>query len=327
MSDRCLGSRNNHWWYEDGFHIEKGADNYYTSGYFAQDGNHINDWEANQFPEFMLSVAKKHADIDTLVEVGAGGGWFTEKFVNLVGGFVEAVEFSQAGRDRINSRINLPDHKFQVKDWDVRYPLSDTFYMISTEFDLAVCMEVAEHLEPPFAATLVYNLTLWSDLIYFTGCEPRQPKYNSHPNEQPYQYWINLFDFYGFEAVERLQGPTVLEVKDISLKGEKMPSKYKNIEGWCDYVPLYEDVVKHFPNGSEFVELGSWKGQSACAMLELFAEHGKDANVLHCVDTWTGHAQGSRDGDPIMMATFAENLQNAGLGKYYECLKMYPSRS
>lgn len=56
-------------------------------------------------------------------------------------------------------------------------------------------------------------------------------------------------------------------------------------ENWFTYPTLYSEMVKHFPNGSHFVEVGVWKGMSAAYMAVEIANSKKDIK-FDCVDTW-----------------------------------------
>jgi cephalosporin hydroxylase len=62
---------------------------------------------------------------------------------------------------------------------------------------------------------------------------------------------------------------------------------YQCLEGWCDYENLYAMMVKHAPSSAHFVEVGSWKGQSAAFMCVEIAHSGKQIR-FDCVDTWLG---------------------------------------
>lgn len=70
--------------------------------------------------------------------------------------------------------------------------------------DLAICLEVAEHLEPSVAGNLVTNLAR-ADYILFSAATPGQPGVG-HINCRPHEYWHELFALEGFEP--RHIGPT-----------------------------------------------------------------------------------------------------------------------
>ena len=58
-------------------------------------------------------------------------------------------------------------------------------------------------------------------------------------------------------------------------------------ENWFSYPNLYSDIVKQFPSGSKFVEVGSWMGRSTSYMAVEIANSKKDIE-FYCVDTWEG---------------------------------------
>ena len=58
-------------------------------------------------------------------------------------------------------------------------------------------------------------------------------------------------------------------------------------EEWFSYPDLYKSMVKKFPSGSKFVEVGSWKGKSSAYMAVEIANSCKEID-FYCVDTWEG---------------------------------------
>lgn len=58
-----------------------------------------------------------------------------------------------------------------------------------------------------------------------------------------------------------------------------------NSEQWFNYEDLYKTIVERFPSGSHFVEVGVWKGQSACFMAVEIINSKKNIK-FDCVDTW-----------------------------------------
>ena len=73
------------------------------------------------------------------------------------------------------------------------------------KFDLAICLEVAEHLPPSAADTLINTLTRCSDVILFSAAIPNQGGQN-HINEQWTEYWQELFGAKGFFPFDILRG-------------------------------------------------------------------------------------------------------------------------
>lgn len=56
-------------------------------------------------------------------------------------------------------------------------------------------------------------------------------------------------------------------------------------ENWFSYQNLYSKVVKEFPSGSKFVEVGCWKGRSTSHLAVEIANSKKDID-FYCVDIW-----------------------------------------
>ena len=63
--------------------------------------------------------------------------------------------------------------------------------------DIALCMDVAEHLPHEAAGTLVRNLAAHADLVLISAAPPEQ-RGTGHINEQPRRYWIDRFAEAGY---------------------------------------------------------------------------------------------------------------------------------
>ncbi|MBF0294460.1 MAG: methyltransferase domain-containing protein [Magnetococcales bacterium] len=63
---------------------------------------------------------------------------------------------------------------------------------LARTFDLAMSLEVAEHLPPQASRNFVASLTRHADIVLFSAAPPGQGG-EHHINEQPYQYWRDLF--------------------------------------------------------------------------------------------------------------------------------------
>jgi hypothetical protein len=75
---------------------------------------------------------------------------------------------------------------------DLRNP-----YQPTERYSLALCIEVAEHLQPEHADTLVETLVHCADRIYFSAARPNQGG-EGHYNEQDKAYWLDKFSRYGY---------------------------------------------------------------------------------------------------------------------------------
>lgn len=93
-----------------------------------------------------------------------------------------------------------------VVDSVIRFEPLDLNQPFSTgrQFDLAMTLEVAEHLEAGSAANFVQSMVRASDLILFGAAYSHQGGQN-HLNEQPHSYWGNLFASQGFAPFDILR--------------------------------------------------------------------------------------------------------------------------
>jgi SAM-dependent methyltransferase len=130
------------------------------------------------------------AAIGSVIDVGCGvGGWlraFSENGVATVrgldGNYVE------------QSKLYIPSECFS--EIDLQQPLH-----LEGRYDLAVCLEVAEHLDSPAGGELVRALTDVAPLILFSAAVPGQGGIG-HVNEQWPAYWRRLFDRLGFRMLD-----------------------------------------------------------------------------------------------------------------------------
>lgn len=153
-------------------------DEFYTAEFFA-----ANQAEGLKHAEWFVPLLKRLFDPKWMIDVGCGTGHFVLKAhflgINCVGvdGAHEALEKSVS--------MGLVRH-------DLRIPLRPAI-----RYDLALCIEVAEHLEPEYADTLVETLCNCSDMVVMTAATPGQGGLQ-HVNEQPLDYWSDKFAFRGY---------------------------------------------------------------------------------------------------------------------------------
>jgi hypothetical protein len=75
---------------------------------------------------------------------------------------------------------------------------------LKQKYDLAISLEVAEHLPESSGIHLIDSLTKASDFVLFSAAIPYQGGTN-HVNEQWPEYWNTLFNERGFIAVDFLR--------------------------------------------------------------------------------------------------------------------------
>ncbi|MEO5328365.1 MAG: class I SAM-dependent methyltransferase [Magnetococcus sp. THC-1_WYH] len=87
-------------------------------------------------------------------------------------------------------RLLIPQASFKVVDLTQSVDLG-------RRFDLAMSVEVAEHLPQHAASTFVESLTCHADLVLFSAATPGQGG-EQHINEQSYEYWRDIFIKYDY---------------------------------------------------------------------------------------------------------------------------------
>jgi len=129
----------------------------------------------------------------TVLDLGCAEGAWLEVF-QAAGSSVTGVDGDYVDR----RRLLLPEASFVSHDLSL--PLD-----LGRRFDLALCLETAEHLPPDAADVIVGTLTRHSDLIIFSAAIPGQGG-TSHLNEQWPSYWVARFADAGYEVFDVLRG-------------------------------------------------------------------------------------------------------------------------
>jgi len=133
------------------------------------------------------------APVASIVDVGCGdGGWLAAAralgIEDVLG--VDGPWIGEAA-------LKIPIANFHRARLD--QPLA-----IARRFDLAVSLEVAEHLPPERAAPFVTELTRLAPLVLFSAAVPAQGGVQ-HLNEQWPAYWARLFAERGYRAIDALR--------------------------------------------------------------------------------------------------------------------------
>lgn len=141
----------------------------------------------------IATFVQAHMPVRTVVDIGCGPGTY-----------VRAMR--EVGLDAIGV------------DNDPRMP--DTEYLISADIlkyyfskkDLALCLEVGEHLPEDKADAFVDKVVSASDLVIFSAAFPGQGG-DGHINCQPKQYWIDKFAQRGYTVDASMTDALIIHVK------------------------------------------------------------------------------------------------------------------
>jgi hypothetical protein len=146
-----------------------------------------NDW----FFEEEGAVAKRSAEVvipwvlaetgaKTVIDIGCGvGAWLA---------VAKAEGCEVLGADGF-----APDHMLLIDESEFRRVNIPCAF--SAHWDLAICLEVAEHLPESASEHLVFELRQ-APTVLFSAATPGQPGIG-HINCQPHEFWHDLFAQYG----------------------------------------------------------------------------------------------------------------------------------
>ena len=73
---------------------------------------------------------------------------------------------------------------------------------LAITYDLAICLEAAEHVEEKFSDLIVENLTNASKVILFSAALPPGQGGTNHVNEQPPDFWQKKFKDYRYTQLD-----------------------------------------------------------------------------------------------------------------------------
>jgi len=99
---------------------------------------------------------------------------------------------------------------------------------------------------------------------------------------------------------------------------------WHEIDGWFAWRSAQEEAVRHFPDGSRFVEVGTYLGRSLCSLAEVVEHSGKRISVVG-IDTcrgsgpegWRGkdyHDAAVREGGGTFAGALHKNVLDCGFG-------------
>jgi SAM-dependent methyltransferase len=126
----------------------------------------------------------------SILDVGCGLGNWIEVAKKISGAEITGVDGDYVNR----SLLKIEENEFVEKDLTKPFDLN-------RKFDLAICLEVAEHLPEASAEGFVKSITNHSDVIMFSAALPGQGGQH-HINEQWPIYWQELFNDCGYEMID-----------------------------------------------------------------------------------------------------------------------------
>ena len=130
----------------------------------------------------------------SVIDYGCANGIWLSEFVKLGIKDIFGVDGNKFSRDE----LLIPEESFQVHNLEEKY-------IVKRKYDLAMSLEVAEHLRPETSDLLIESLTNASNIVVFSAAIPYQGGVN-HINEQWPEYWAEKFGQRGYVALDMIRG-------------------------------------------------------------------------------------------------------------------------
>jgi len=170
---------------------------------------------------FVCDAVIKILQPKNLIDIGCATG-------DLIKGFVERGVDAYGLEGSRNVRQYLEVDEERVRFFDLR-----DLVCWERRFDLAICLEVAEHIEPEYADSFVFNLNNASDRLLISVAPPGQGGHH-HVNCQPLNYWMDKFNDYGY-----ILKPYIME----AFKKEWLPHRNKpGIKAYFQNIAYFERI-------------------------------------------------------------------------------------
>ncbi len=142
----------------------------------------------------------------SVVDVGCGLGTWLAAFTAHGVPTILGIDGEHVDREA----LRIPAERFHAHDLEQPLHLDGD----PRRFELALSLEVAEHLPERCAAGFVESLTRLAPAVLFSAAVPRQGG-TRHLNEQWPQYWAQLFARHGFETVDCIR-PIIWDDADVA---------------------------------------------------------------------------------------------------------------
>jgi SAM-dependent methyltransferase len=157
----------------------------YSRAFFTQ----LDELQAASYDVMAATLVERLAP-SSIVDVGCGSGALLAALKRHGVPTLLGLESSPEGLDLARRR------GIDARFCDLGHP-----FTLNSDFDLALCLEVAEHLPESLSDAFVASLATGPNHLVFSAATPGQGGEN-HVNEQPHEYWIERLGQYGFAVDE-----------------------------------------------------------------------------------------------------------------------------
>jgi SAM-dependent methyltransferase len=167
--------------------MRKRLESFYAEEMYADDS-------ASESARIVVPMVVELIHPSSVLDIGCGrGAWLSafqeqgvKEIVGLDGDYIKP------------STLLIPADRFRSTN------LSAKFEIPRDRFDLATCLEVAEHLPERNSKYLVQQLTSAAPQVLFSAATPGQLA-KGHINCHPLSYWRKIFEDFGFKILDPIR--------------------------------------------------------------------------------------------------------------------------
>jgi SAM-dependent methyltransferase len=166
-----------------------GTANFYDDRFFDDQRE-----ESSRSAAVVVPLVHEILSSRSVLDVGCGIGPWIQAWMQLGVTDVVGVDGPYVSQEQ----LLMPTQSYLAAD--LTRPLD-----LGRQFDLVSCLEVAEHLDATYAATLLDSLTRHGDVVLFSAAVPGQPG-THHVNCAWPSHWVKLFGEKGWQVLDILRG-------------------------------------------------------------------------------------------------------------------------
>lgn len=177
--------------------MQNKMENEYNKTFYAQmTSTELKATNLTSAQEMVPYILKLFPNTTSVVDVGCGTGTWAFTFKN--NGVETVLGIDGPWVDQ--AQLLIDEKEFKIHNFE-----SLEVYSVSMRYNMAICLEMAEHLDEKYADILIESLTKLSDVVVFSAAIPHQGGVH-HVNEQFQSYWKKKFEAKGYIALDLLRG-------------------------------------------------------------------------------------------------------------------------
>ncbi|WP_157143926.1 methyltransferase domain-containing protein [Brachyspira pilosicoli] len=133
--------------------------------------------------KIILGMLLKYYNIKSMIDVGCGIGAWLKSAIEFGIDDVVGIDCNEISEEK----LLVPRKYIKIDNLETH----KNIYL--KKYDIAVSLEVAEHLSPEYSENFIKMLTSYSDIVLFSAAIPNQIGTN-HINCQKPEFWFKYFD-------------------------------------------------------------------------------------------------------------------------------------